>query len=896
MRGGSRQALFLIVALLGSSPAHASTCLKETAPEVAPYLASGEPARMREAIAAIADRADQPEAGLAAPWLAAQASMLLDLGAINEAEQRLRRAISGWMRQGDVAAEVCARHLLVFALMLRSEPRSALAETLLAETRARDADLGAALNRLKQTRVTLLLTLNERLEEALVLMGETRPGDTPAEQLNWHHVRGLMLGRLKRHRRAAADFERVLELARAESLDAMVATARLNLASQWTHLGREDPFAIPEQRIVELLDLVVSDPHSRPATRAMAWRLLARFRPPGERQALLAECMQASEQAGDDRRRAVCLADLAELQVENDPARALEHIAEAVALAEAEPRALWQIQAQRLAVIWATEEPRSAFESSLQAIDGEKRLRELQMTGPERARLIDGLSWDYRRLADYGYRHAGTDPELANRGFDLLEANRALVLREQRHARHETDGESGVRELAERINRTQQALLSPATTGQRRQRLRQELEWLELAWHEANVQPPDRAPDPPQSPELATIREALRRDEAVLSFLTLVPGYSSGEDGWLQVITRQDSRLYRVPGHHELAHAADLLRGFSDWQHAAARRLRKRLAERLLHPALGDLAPGIRHLLVIPDRGIDRLPLEILPGADGIPVGIGYSMDIAPSAGVWLDARRTRPGPGRVLALADPALAEVGYRALDTAYPGGRQDDLPGAVMEARQIRRLSGHGMVRLRSGPEASEGILHQPLATAGIRMIHFATHTLIHPEQFDRSAVLLAADAHGDGLLQPREIERLDLAGAAVVLASCASATGQRLDNEGIISLARSFMAAGAASVIATRWPVDDRHAQAFFTRFYRHLAEGREQSGAMRRARADLRASGYPEHAWAAYVLHGDGRWQPVPARAGWPAWTGLLLALALTGLLTRRVLRAEGKRI
>lgn len=888
MRAVPVRALWLILVLGWCLPAHPSTCLKQTAPEVAPFLVTGNAERIREAITALEDRAGISDAGRAAPWLAAQASMQLDIGATDEAITRLRRAISGWLENGEVAAEVCTRHLLVFALTLRSEPRLALSETLLAEARAREAGLEAALNRLRQTHITLLLTLNERLEHALVLMNETRPGESAAERINWHHVRGLMLGRLNRHRQAAGQFEQVVELAAAEGMADMVAAARLNLANQLARRGRDDPLAVPEDRVTALLEEVADDPAARPATRAMALRSLAQYRQAPERLELLRECEHQARIASDDRRRAVCLADRAEWHVDRDPRLALELIDRAVALSENDPRALWQIQAQRLTVIWATEPPPRAFDLSMDAIDGERRLRDLQMTGPERAALIDGLSWDYRRLADLAYRHSDEHPALAERAFELLAANRALVLREERLARSD-DGElTRIQALAGRINRAQKRLLSPNAEPRDLERARDEIRRLEAAWHKAAVRPPEPAAAMLQGPALDSIRAALAPDEALLSFLSSIPGRSGPLTGWLHVVTDRDSRLYAVPPDRELVDAAMVLEGLPDWRQQPAYGLLADLAGSMLASALAELGPGIRHLVIVPDRGIDRLPLESLPDPRGQPLGIRYSIDTAPSAGVWLDARQAARATGPILALADPELPENGYRALDAAYPGLTPPRLPGAAGEARLIRRLTGGGNVRIRTGSAAGEGTLAHPPSSAPVGLVHFATHALIHPDDHDRSAVLLAADRHGDGLLQPREIERLGLAGVAVVLASCASATGERLDNEGIISLARSFMIAGAPSVIATRWAVDDRHAQAFVQRFYWHLVNGRDQSSAMRLARADLHARGYPHGAWAAWVLIGDGRWQPLPERSRWPAWAALALAAGLAIVLLARM--------
>lgn len=872
--------VLLAIGLAVAMQGHASTCLRETAPEVARYLFAGDSERIREAIGAIDERANQSDASLAAPWLSAQASMQLDIGEIDAAIVRLRRAIKGWLTNGRVDAEVCTRHLLAFALSLQSRPRQALSETVLAQARANTAGLDEAVNRLRQTHITLLLTLNERLEDALVLMDESRPGQSAAERISWHHIRGLMLSRLNRHRRAARQFEQVIELADREGMAEMAAAARLNLANQLDRTGRRDPASVPRDRITGLLERVVADAAARPATRALALRSLAPYKPRGQRLQLLAECERQAALASDQRRRAVCLADRAELLVNRDPDQALAVLAQAVTLTDGDPMAQWQIQAQRMAVIWATEPPLQAFYSSLAAIDGERQLRDLQMTGPERARLIDGLSWDYRRLADLAYRHARIHPELAAQAFNLLSANRALVLREQRMTQGDDEELDKVRELAERINQTQGVLLSSQAPPHEIKRARQAIEQLEAAWHKAALRPPKASEPLPDGPSLSRIQSVLSSDEALLSFLTSIPGHEGDEPGWLHIATARASRIYRIPGQQAVLNAATLLEGFENWNSAAAGNLLKQLSNAILAPALTDLGDEISHLVVVPDGGVDRLPLERLPGSDGQLLGTRYSIDMAPSAGVWLDARMSDHATGTVLALADPQLPEAGYGALDIAYPNLAPPELPGAADEVYRIKQLAGHRHARLYIGEAASEGALQRATSNASGGLIHFATHTLIHPEDHAHSAILLTADQSGDGLLQPREIERLQLAGTGIVLASCASASGERLENEGIISLARSFMIAGAPSVIATRWPVNDEHAGVFVQRLYRHMADGQDQSAAMRLARADLQARGYPDSAWAGWVLIGDGRWHPLPIRRSWPAWVALALAAGL----------------
>ena len=95
----------LLATGLASPVAWGSACLRETAPEVEPFLQSGAEPEVRAAIAAIDDRLVDLEPGDAAPWLTAQASMLLDLEAWEEAESLLADAISGWLHNDRIDAE-----------------------------------------------------------------------------------------------------------------------------------------------------------------------------------------------------------------------------------------------------------------------------------------------------------------------------------------------------------------------------------------------------------------------------------------------------------------------------------------------------------------------------------------------------------------------------------------------------------------------------------------------------------------------------------------------------------------------------------------------------------------------------------------------------------------------
>jgi len=212
---------------------------------------------------------------------------------------------------------------------------------------------------------------------------------------------------------------------------------------------------------------------------------------------------------------------------------------------------------------------------------------------------------------------------------------------------------------------------------------------------------------------------------------------------------------------------------------------------------------------------------------------------------------------------------------------------LPYAEVEGRNVlRRVRGDSL--LWSGPDATELALKTaPLADFGV--VHFAAHAVIDETHPDRSAIVLAPGNEAeDGLLQVREIADLTLNGQLVVLSACQSATGSVVRGEGVLGLARAFLAAGASGVIGSLWPMRDDHAQAFFEPFYTALAQGSSVGGALHDAQRRLIADGLPVAAWAGFVLLGNPDAVPVlaqPATSGvWRLITGGAVALLLIALI------------
>src|SRR5262249_62094214 len=86
---------------------------------------------------------------------------------------------------------------------------------------------------------------------------------------------------------------------------------------------------------------------------------------------------------------------------------------------------------------------------------------------------------------------------------------------------------------------------------------------------------------------------------------------------------------------------------------------------------------------------------------------------------------------------------------------------------------------------------------------RIVHFASHSFIHAAHPDLSGIVLSlVDRKGreqDGFLRLHEIYNLKLRADLVALSACRTGLGTEVKGEGLLSLTRGFMYAGAQRVI-------------------------------------------------------------------------------------------------
>ncbi len=182
---------------------------------------------------------------------------------------------------------------------------------------------------------------------------------------------------------------------------------------------------------------------------------------------------------------------------------------------------------------------------------------------------------------------------------------------------------------------------------------------------------------------------------------------------------------------------------------------------------------------------------------------------------------------------------------------------------EAEQIAKMSPAGQVFKALSFDAN-----LQTATSGklsdYRIVHFASHGFIHATHPDLSGVVLSLiDRNGkdqDGFLRLHEIYNLKLSADLVSLSACRTGIGKEVKGEGLMSLTRGFMYAGAPRVLVSAWEVQDRSSAMLMVKFYRRLLGPKRlsASAALRDAQLEMwRDKKFTApYFWAGFTLHGE----------------------------------------
>ena len=194
----------------------------------------------------------------------------------------------------------------------------------------------------------------------------------------------------------------------------------------------------------------------------------------------------------------------------------------------------------------------------------------------------------------------------------------------------------------------------------------------------------------------------------------------------------------------------------------------------------------------------------------------------------------------------------------------GNIDELPDTEKEARAIsavlKATDASRPLQLRQN--ASRANLFQMNADGKLdeyQYILFSLHGLIPGEvsYIDQPALILS-----DDLLTMSDVFGLSLNADMVVLSACNTGRGKYRRGEGVMSLTRAFMYAGAPTTAVTLWSVDSLSSQYLSVGMFFYLKQGMSPAQALRASKLQLlngqKGAEFrvPFH-WAPFIIWGDG---------------------------------------
>lgn len=317
------------------------------------------------------------------------------------------------------------------------------------------------------------------------------------------------------------------------------------------------------------------------------------------------------------------------------------------------------------------------------------------------------------------------------------------------------------------------------------------------------------------------------------------------------------------------------------------------LSKLVVAPVAGAL--NKKRIILVADGPLNYIPFQLLLDAstNNEPLIAKYEIVNVPSASILGQLRhekqQRRRGTKVLAAFGDPVFAS-NYAQFKDANAGEllatishltpkwqhawRDIELEGdkfdpnsmqpllfTKRELTNLTEIAGAGSLVAR-GFDASRETLDS-LDLSQYSILHFATHGLLDPKRPEHSGFFLSmVDATGrpqDGFITMRDVYRLRAPVDLVVLSACRTGLGKDVRGEGLIGLTRGFMYAGASSVVASLWKVDDEATAELMKNFYTNmLVKGMRPAEALRSAQNTLRQNPQWQspHFWAGFILQGE----------------------------------------
>lgn len=328
------------------------------------------------------------------------------------------------------------------------------------------------------------------------------------------------------------------------------------------------------------------------------------------------------------------------------------------------------------------------------------------------------------------------------------------------------------------------------------------------------------------------VQKFIRADE------TLVEYYYTEKYLYAFVLTSQHLSAVRI----EYGNFTDDIKKFRKSLENAVSIGHEETARRLYNLLVKPLEKSLKteKLIIVSHGALHYLPFYALHDEKDYIID-HYSIRMLPSSSVikYLQKQKAMK-PGDILAFGNPDLGNPNF-------------DLPYAQNEAINVSKTRPSSKVFLRK--EATETALRK--YGAEFNYIHFATHGEFDADKPLNSALLLASDTVSDGRLTVDKLYSIKINADMVTLSACETGLGKISNGDDIVGLTRGFLYAGAGSVVASLWKVDDLATSVLMIDFYNTLKET-DKLEALRQAQLKIKKQ-YPHpYYWASFQLIGNAQ--------------------------------------
>lgn len=262
------------------------------------------------------------------------------------------------------------------------------------------------------------------------------------------------------------------------------------------------------------------------------------------------------------------------------------------------------------------------------------------------------------------------------------------------------------------------------------------------------------------------------------------------------------------------------------------------LWQKLIQP-LETRLRSTKRLIIVPHRDLFHFPFAALYDAAHQRYLVEmWSVQVAPSATILAHCSKLPPAKGA---------------ALVVGYPG--EPDHPRFLHHvAAEVETVTKHLKATPLFGAEATvENVLTRGV---GCAVLHFACHADYDPAAPLESGLHLAQNRWLRASLLYQQYGRFR--GTIAILGACNTGNVQIRGGE-VLGLTSAFLYAGARSVIAGLWAVDDAATVVLMDRLYEGLAQGAGLASALRESQLAMLAGDYAHpFFWAPFVLSGASR--------------------------------------